>query len=337
MPRFGSVFSGVMRDIAPVRLRLQNEAVSFNKTWIERSSRMQSHEVKELIRDITVWKRGTQRAPHKPLLLLYALGRLVRGDDREISYADVDRDLRELLIDFGPERRSCHPEYPFWRLQNDGIWQLANAEQVVSRKSNNDAKKSELLKYGVTGGFTPEVFAVLQSDRGLVSEIAIEILSQHFPNSVFEDILEAVGLEVRFDQSRRRRRDPAFRERVLMAYEYRCAVCGYDLRLGNQQIALEAAHIKWHQAGGPDVETNGLALCALHHKLFDRGAFTLSPECQISVSQRAHGSHGFSEWLMSFHGGHLRPSQSDEYQPDADFIHWHRREVFRGPARELAN
>jgi hypothetical protein len=25
-------------------------------------------------------------------------------------------------------------------------------------------------------------------------------------------------------------------------------------------IALEAAHIKWFQAGGPDVEQNGLAL-----------------------------------------------------------------------------
>jgi len=116
---------------------------------------MQPYEVKELIRDITVWKRGGQRAPHKPLLLLYALGRLMRGEPREISYSDVDRDLRELLIDFGPGRRSCHPEYPFWRLQNDGIWQLANAEDVVSRKNNNDAKKSELIKCGVTGGFTP--------------------------------------------------------------------------------------------------------------------------------------------------------------------------------------
>jgi putative restriction endonuclease len=25
-------------------------------------------------------------------------------------------------------------------------------------------------------------------------------------------------------------------------------------------VALEAAHIKWHQAGGPDEESNGLAL-----------------------------------------------------------------------------
>ena len=60
--------------------------------------------------------------------------------------------------------------------------------------------------------------------------------------------------------------DPEFPQRVLTAYEYRCAVCGYDVRLGNRELGLGAAHIKRHEAGGPDSEVNGLALCALHHK-----------------------------------------------------------------------
>jgi HNH endonuclease len=58
---------------------------------------------------------------------------------------------------------------------------------------------------------------------------------------------------------------------VLTAYEYRCAVCGFDVRLGSVSIALDAAHIRWHQAGGADLEKNGLALCVLHHKTFDLG------------------------------------------------------------------
>jgi len=69
--------------------------------------------------DITVWKQGGQRAPHKPLLALYAIGRMLQGEGRLISYADVDRDLKKLLIEFGPTRKTYHPEYPFWRLQND--------------------------------------------------------------------------------------------------------------------------------------------------------------------------------------------------------------------------
>jgi len=53
---------------------------------------------------------------------------------------------------------------------------------------------------------------------------------------------------------------------VLRAYEYRCAVCGFDVRLGSVSIALDAAHIRWHQAGGPETESNGLALCVLRER-----------------------------------------------------------------------
>ncbi len=100
-------------------------------------------------------------------------------------------------------------------------------------------------------------------------------------------------------------RDPKFRANILRAYEYRCAVCGFDVRLGHQPFALEAAHIKWRQAGGPDLEVNGLAHCSLHHKLFDRGAFTLTNDLAVLVSGDAHGTSGFQEWLNRFHGEKL--------------------------------
>ena len=64
-------------------------------------------------------------------------------------------------------------------------------------------------------------------------------------------------------------------------------------------VALEAAHIKWHQAGGPDEESNGLALCTMHHKLFDRGVFTLSDKMKVIVSEIANGTKGFQEWVIA--------------------------------------
>ena len=296
---------------------------------------MSPEELKQQIRQITVWKRGEQRAPHKPLLLLYALGRCLNDGQRMLPYSEVDCELRPLLLEFGPERKSCHTEYPFQRLENDGIWQLTNTDKLEQRASNTDVKKSELLKHNVSGGFTEEAFELLRARPALISELAIEILNQHFPQTFYADLMDAVGLEIQFEQTLRRRRDPAFRERVLMAYQYRCAVCGYDLRLGTQQVALEAAHIKWHQAGGPDEETNGLALCSMHHKLFDRGAFTVNDSMQFCVSQKANGSTGLSEWLTSFHGLPLKSPQSAGYAPHLDHIAWHRREVFHGPVREL--
>ena len=97
--------------------------------------------------DLAVWKRGSERAPHKPLLLLYALAKCNRGEDRLIPYDDVDTKLRELLIEFGPTRKSYHPEYPFSRLQDYGIWELESAEHAQIRAGNLrllDARNSHL-------------------------------------------------------------------------------------------------------------------------------------------------------------------------------------------------
>jgi putative restriction endonuclease len=51
-----------------------------------------------------VWKRGDQRAPHKPLLVLYALAELERGE-RWVSFREVDEKLQSLLVEFGPPNR----------------------------------------------------------------------------------------------------------------------------------------------------------------------------------------------------------------------------------------
>ena len=167
---------------------------------------MTPEELKQHFRQITVWKRGEQRAPHKPLLLMYALGRCMNDGERLLSYSEIDRELRPLLIEYGPERKSCHTEYPFQRLTNDGIWELQNVDRLQLRASNSDVRKSELLKHNVAGGFTPEVFETLRSHPALVSELALEILNQHFPQTFYADLLDAVGLEIQFEQTLRRRR-----------------------------------------------------------------------------------------------------------------------------------
>jgi hypothetical protein len=91
---------------------------------------------------LNVWARGDQRAPHKPLLVLYALGRWSRGDTGDIPFSEVDRDLTGLLKEFGPPRQSYHPEYPFWRLQNDGVWQVHAAGALKPRKGNTDPPRA---------------------------------------------------------------------------------------------------------------------------------------------------------------------------------------------------
>jgi putative restriction endonuclease len=294
---------------------------------------MTADEIRERFSAITVWKRGGERAPHKPLLALYAIGRLLRGEPQMVEYARVDRDLSKLLTEFGPRRQSVHPEYPFWRLQNDGLWELSRIEGLTARRGNTDAKKSELLENNVEGGFRPEVYQELLSNKRLVRLIVQDLLDANFPETLHQNILEAVGIDFSADTLAVITRSPEFRDRVLRAYEYSCAVCGFDLRLGNVLVAVEAAHIKWHQAGGPDEESNGLALCTLHHKLFDRGVFTLSDKMNVIISESAHGTRGFQEWVIGFHGKPIRRAQRPTYYPDKIAVEWHVKEVFQGPGR----
>lgn len=169
---------------------------------------------------------------------------------------------------------------------------------------------------------------MVRTDPDLLRDLARRLLDSSFPESLHDEIAGAVGLEL--TGRTRRIRDPRFRERVLVAYGYSCAVCGYDLRLRHAPVALEAAHIKWHQAGGPSTEENGLALCTMHHKLFDRGGVTLDPERRLVVSPWVNGSTGFEEWVLRFDRQPIRQPRSPDHVPLEEFVRWHVLEVFKG-------
>ena len=71
----------------------------------------------------------------------------------------------------------------------------------------------------------------------------------------------------------------AFRERVLEAYQQRCAFC----RFRHPEL-LDAAHIvPDSDPSGEPVVKNGLALCTLHHGAFDRFFVGLRPDYTIEV------------------------------------------------------
>lgn len=73
---------------------------------------------------------------------------------------------------------------------------------------------------------------------------------------------------------RQRLHQTAFRERVVRAYQYHCAIC----RLKRDEL-LEAAHIMPDSdpLGEPAVQ-NGVSLCRLHHAAFDKYLIGIRPD-----------------------------------------------------------
>lgn len=298
-----------------------------------RKTKTQASEILALFERLVTWSSGDQRAPHKPLLVLYALGRWEQGQASN-PYAEVSDALTSLLKEFGPPRKVHHPNQPFWRLQNDGVWEVVS-DSLLTMSADGSPTKTSLLNCNARGAFTVEIENALRATPTLVGAISQLLLDAHFPASIHEDIIESVGLKSFDARAAGGRRDPDFRRRVLISYQHRCAMCGLQLLLSGHPIALEAAHIKWHQAAGPAVVQNGVCLCSLHHKLFDLGAFTIDTDYLILVSDEASGTCGPIDSLFSLHGKLVsKPIQLDDI-PSQRFLAWHRREVFRGQPRPL--
>ncbi len=86
---------------------------------------------------------------------------------------------------------------------------------------------------------------------------------------------------------RQRLHQVVFRERVIRAYQERCALCS----LHHQEL-LDAAHITPDRdPEGEPVVSNGVALCKLHHAAFDRLFFAIRPDYVIEVRQSILDEH----------------------------------------------
>ncbi len=117
--------------------------------------------------------------------------------------------------------------------------------------------------------------------------------------------------------SMRALRDSMFRPRVLQAYQYKCAVCNYALKL------VDAAHIvpvSYPQSN--DEVTNGLALCRLHHGAYDNGLLGVQSNCSIVVNpdaERRLAELNFEAGLEDFRArlpARIREPHSIEARPD---------------------
>lgn len=116
----------------------------------------------------------------------------------------------------------------------------------------------------------------------------------------------------------RRLHQAGFRQRVLRAYQHRCAVC----RLNRAEL-IEAAHIvPDRDPRGIPATTNGLALCRLHHAAYDHDLMGIRPDLVIELRPeilRGRDGPMYEAGLRAWHGERLRvlPRRTAE-RPDVE-------------------
>lgn len=142
--------------------------------------------------------------------------------------------------------------------------------------------------------------------------------------------LSAPQREYALRLAKQRLHQPAFRTRVLVAYETRCAIC--ELKHG---ALLDAAHIvpDGHELGAPTVN-NGLALCKIHHAAYDQNMLGVTPDYEVRIAldllEEIDGpmlKHG----LQEMHGRRLSLPQRAGDRPDRDHLAWRYARYETGP------
>ncbi len=145
-----------------------------------------------------------------------------------------------------------------------------------------------------------------------------------------DDIEEAIAIFIGPTETERltrvRRAQGAFRRAVLASYESQCAICRIAL-----PAMLCASHIiPWrHDETRRADPTNGLALCALHDRAFDRGMIAVNDDLRLVVSSRAQtGSppplHQLG--LIDIAGQSLHLPR--RFHPDPAALAYHKERVF---------
>ncbi len=187
------------------------------------------------------------------------------------------------------------------------------AEQGLSRHSDTDGQRVVMFRRDLLGLYV-ENYTVLHQ----VSNTGFNRIAKRYgdikPGKPI--IVERQKIEV---TSVIYPRNPLFRLAVLGAYAHRCAMCGMQLEL------VEAAHIVPHSnSQATDEISNGIALCTLHHRSFDKGLLYVREDYSICLNwarvkhlRKVKRSDGLTKYKQSLRSSLILPSEGTWYpSPD---------------------
>jgi hypothetical protein len=118
-----------------------------------------------------------RRAPHKPLLVLLALGRLANTGASRLRWTETEPVLGRLISEFGTPSTTGAAQraaYPFTHLRSDGVWTLDHDEVPMG-------SVRALSDYDVVGQLERSLEDTLRADTQLLYSVARTLVDSHFP------------------------------------------------------------------------------------------------------------------------------------------------------------
>ena len=309
------------------------------------------------------WSALTRhRAPYKPFLLLAIMDLIAQGII-QTNFIEFNADLMDIFDLYwnnivGREKNS-NPVLPFFHLHQEGFWHLVPVpgkeqvladipqirsigplrqlvlgatlddtlfEMLLNEETRNDLRRALIETY-----FAPEVRPKLVE----LGQISAE--SFQYSLKLRERSKERFRLNLKGPREEQERyhtisRSMAFRRVVVKAYDFTCAMCQIRVFTPEGHTAVVAAHIvPWNECHNDDPR-NGMALCGLHHWVFDQGLISVTPDHRIQVSPAVPTDEEGSKPLLLLAEHELHLPAEHTFWPAKRALKWHRENSFRAEA-----
>ena len=243
---------------------------------------------------------------------------------------------KELILTF-----NLYCKLPFGKLhsRNPDIIYLAEqigrtANAVALKLVNFASLDPELKKRGIKGMSSCSkhdklIFEEFNNNWDklvLESELLLDSLeTKKLENIELDTIIEKTG-EEKLTLVKTRVNQNFFRKMVLVNYDEKCALCSL-----NHTSLLMASHIvPWSQNKEHRLNPkNGLCLCAIHDKAFDRGLISFDENLTILFSNEITKikEKSFVDYFGQFEGEELNVPK--KFYPSLEFLEFHRENIFR--------
>jgi len=288
----------------------------------------------------------------KPILLLSIIDLIEQGIIRENRIYVSD----ELIKTFEkywdilcPSHRHGYRPfyYPFWHLEGDKFWHKTLKSGFNGSKPGTNNELREAVEYA---SWDKELFDLLQNQNSrteLIDTLIAEWFSSNRDNrgdilQVNQDLIELAEKEVEISANRPNfereprfylRKSPVrnaiFRQAVVKAYDYRCALCRLKVMRTLTQKIVDGSHIKPFSQFYDDQVDNGISLCKNHHWAFDQGWFAIDDNYRIIVANDLKEESPNARCMKDFHSETILLPTSDRDLPRLESLQWHPLNVFR--------
>ncbi len=143
---------------------------------------MTNSEILDLFSSINCARQGDGYAPHKPILVLLILEKILSGHQNLFTFLELDHELKKWLEKYGSNNASNTRNEPFWRLKNDGIWDIDAPESLTKQEST--PSPNQLIEFNVAARLKDDLYRDLIQNFELVKQLAKLIVNKYVNESV---------------------------------------------------------------------------------------------------------------------------------------------------------